>query len=59
MKLSNFIRHLNKYKCYLHREGGNHSIFQHAATKKISSVPRHKEINPKKSLDFFALCADD
>lgn len=26
------------------REGGNHSIFQNQQNKKISSVPRHKEI---------------
>ncbi len=44
MKTANFIRHLNQHNCLLIREGGNHSIFQNQNNKKISSVPRHKEI---------------
>ena len=44
MKANNFIRYLNNNKCYLHREGGNHGIFINASNKKISSIPRHKEI---------------
>jgi predicted RNA binding protein YcfA (HicA-like mRNA interferase family) len=44
MKTSNFVKHLNKNNCYLIREGGNHSIFQNQLTRKISSVPRHKEV---------------
>ena len=44
MKTNNFIKHLNKHNCLLIREGGNHSIFQNYSNKKISSVPRHKEI---------------
>ena len=44
MKQSNFINHLQKHNCLLIREGGNHSIFQNQISKKITSVPRHKEI---------------
>jgi len=44
MKANNFIRHLTLHQCNLIREGGNHSIFQNAENKKISSVPRHKEV---------------
>lgn len=44
MKQSNFIKYLQKQNCFLIREGGNHSIFQNQANKKITSVPRHKEI---------------
>jgi predicted RNA binding protein YcfA (HicA-like mRNA interferase family) len=44
MKTTNFIRYLNKNNCLLIREGGNHSIFQNSLNKKISSVPRHKEV---------------
>lgn len=44
MKISSFIKHLNKHNCLLIREGGNHSIFQNQQNSKISSVPRHKEI---------------
>jgi predicted RNA binding protein YcfA (HicA-like mRNA interferase family) len=44
MRTTNFIKHLQKNNCLLIREGGNHSIFQNEENKKISSVPRHKEI---------------
>ena len=44
MKLSKFIRYLNQNKCLLIREGSSHSIFQNQTNRKISSVPRHKEI---------------
>ncbi len=44
MKANNFIRHLTLHQCNLIREGGNHSIFQNAVNKKISSVRRHKEV---------------
>jgi predicted RNA binding protein YcfA (HicA-like mRNA interferase family) len=44
MKSKDFVKHLNLNKCLLIREGGNHSIFQNQVNKKISSVPRHKEI---------------
>ncbi len=33
-----------KQNCLLIREGGNHSIWQNQTNKKISSLPRHKEI---------------
>ncbi len=44
MKAVNFHKYLLKHNCHLIREGGNHSIYQNLANKKISSVPRHKEI---------------
>jgi mRNA interferase HicA len=44
MKTVNFIRYINQHNCRLIREGGSHSIFQNQETKKISSVPRHKEV---------------
>lgn len=44
MKTVNFLKHLNLNNCVLIREGGNHSVFQNYTNKKISSVPRHKEI---------------
>jgi predicted RNA binding protein YcfA (HicA-like mRNA interferase family) len=39
------IRHLEEHDCELLREGGNHSIYINRLTRKISSVPRHAEIN--------------
>lgn len=44
MKATTFIKFLNQQNCLLIREGGNHTIFQNQSNKKISSVPRHKEI---------------
>lgn len=44
MKQSNFIKHLQKQNCLFIREGSNHSIYQNQINKKITSVPRHREI---------------
>ena len=44
MKSKDFIKFLNLNNCLLIREGGNHSIFQNQTNKKISSIPRHKEV---------------
>ena len=44
MKTTNFIKFLNQHNCLLIREGGNHSVFQNQINKKITSVPRHKEV---------------
>jgi mRNA interferase HicA len=39
------VRHLEQHGCELLREGANHSIFVNRAAVKISTVPRHSEIN--------------
>ncbi|MGI8634734.1 MAG: type II toxin-antitoxin system HicA family toxin [Segetibacter sp.] len=44
MRTTNFIKYLILNNCKLLREGSNHSIFQNQLNKKISSVPRHKEV---------------
>ena len=44
MKTKEFITFLNQQHCSLIREGSNHSIFQNQQNKKISSVPRNKEV---------------
>ena len=44
MKTTDFVRHFALYQCHLLREGGNHSIYQNAVNKTISSVHRHKEV---------------
>ncbi|MDH3324583.1 MAG: type II toxin-antitoxin system HicA family toxin [Candidatus Peregrinibacteria bacterium] len=44
MKRSNFVKHLRKNDCYLHREGKNHSIFVSEGSQKVSAVPRHNEL---------------
>jgi mRNA interferase HicA len=55
MKRRELIAHLKHHGCELLREGGNHSVYVHVATQRVSSVPRHREIN-----DFLArkICRD-
>lgn len=55
MKQSNFIKYLQKQNCLLICEGGNHSIYQNQVNKKITSVPRHKEI---KNILVRKICKD-
>lgn len=45
MKRRDLIRHLQEHDCELLREGANHSIYVNRASKKTSTVPRHRELN--------------
>lgn len=45
MKRVDFIRHLLKHGCELLREGGNHSIYVNRTNNRVSTVPRHREID--------------
>ena len=45
MKHRDFIRHLLAHGCELLREGSNHSVYVNRANRKVSTVPRHREIN--------------
>ena len=45
MKRVNLVRHLLAHGCELLREGGNHSVFLNRSTRKVATVPRHREIN--------------
>ena len=55
MKRIDLIRHLEQHGCQFLREGGNHSIYVNRAAKKVSSIPRHREV-----LEFTArrICKD-
>jgi predicted RNA binding protein YcfA (HicA-like mRNA interferase family) len=44
MKRLDLIRHLEHHGCELLREGGNHTIYVNRAVKKVSAIPRHREI---------------
>lgn len=44
MKLADLERHLRQHGCLFHREGGAHTIWLNPVTRKIASVPRHREI---------------
>jgi predicted RNA binding protein YcfA (HicA-like mRNA interferase family) len=45
VKRLDFVRRLEAHGCVLLREGGKHSIYVNRAARKVSSVPRHREIN--------------
>jgi len=45
MKRKELIRYLSKNGCIFVREGVRHSVFFNPLTKKVSTVPRHSEIN--------------
>ena len=49
MKRVDLVRHLASFGCELLREGGRHALFVNPATGKVSTVPRHREVN-----DFLA-----
>jgi len=45
MKRSKLISYLNRCGCVFLREGTRHTLFVNSLFDKISSVPRHKEID--------------
>jgi predicted RNA binding protein YcfA (HicA-like mRNA interferase family) len=55
MKRADLLRHLQRHGCVLLREGGKHSVFVNRVTRRVTTVPRHREIN-----DFLArkICSD-
>ncbi|MCC7195983.1 MAG: type II toxin-antitoxin system HicA family toxin [Gemmatimonadaceae bacterium] len=44
MKRADLIRHLDAHGCRLLREGGSHSVYINPAARKVSTVPRHREV---------------
>jgi predicted RNA binding protein YcfA (HicA-like mRNA interferase family) len=44
VKRVDLIRHLEAQGCRLLREGGSHSVYVQNETRKVSTVPRHREI---------------
>ena len=44
MKLVELEKHLRKHGCTKKREGGNHTLWENKENRKISPVPRHREI---------------
>ncbi|MCB4791319.1 MAG: type II toxin-antitoxin system HicA family toxin [Elusimicrobia bacterium] len=55
MKRKELVYYLRIHSCVLLREGKRHSVFVNLNNDKVSTVPRHKEIN-----DFLAkkICRD-
>jgi predicted RNA binding protein YcfA (HicA-like mRNA interferase family) len=45
MKRLDLVRHLERHACVVLREGGNHTVYVNPTARKVSAVPRHREIN--------------
>jgi predicted RNA binding protein YcfA (HicA-like mRNA interferase family) len=45
MKRRDLVRHLEQNGCQLLREGGAHSVYVNRAAQKVTTIPRHREIN--------------
>jgi hypothetical protein len=44
VKLADLERHLRQHGCAFFREGSAHTIWRNPSNRKITSVPRHREI---------------
>jgi len=55
MKRRDLIRHLEKHGCDFLREGGNHSVYVNKKEMKVTTVPRHREIDQGLS---YRICKD-
>ena len=55
MKRADLERHLRQQGCLFLREAGRHTIWWNPGNRKVSSIPRHREVN-----DFTArkICRD-
>ena len=45
MKRRDLVRHVEVHGCRLLREGGKHTVYVNPEMKKVSTVPRHREID--------------
>lgn len=45
MKRTDLIRHLEAHGCQLLREGGKNSIYINRSNRKVTTIPRHRELN--------------
>jgi predicted RNA binding protein YcfA (HicA-like mRNA interferase family) len=45
VKRRDLIRHLEKQGCEFFREGGKHTVYANTAAGKVTTIPRHREIN--------------
>lgn len=45
MKRVDLIRHIEASGCGFLREGGRHTVYVNPTARKVSTVPRHREIN--------------
>jgi mRNA interferase HicA len=45
MKRIDLIRHLEKHGCEFVREGAEHTVYVNRNENKVSTIPRHREID--------------
>jgi predicted RNA binding protein YcfA (HicA-like mRNA interferase family) len=45
MKRSDLIRHIEHHGCEFLREGGNHTVYINREERKVSTIPRHREVD--------------
>ena len=45
MRRIDLLRHLEQHGCTLLREGGSHTLYVNRTSGKVTTVPRHREIN--------------
>jgi mRNA interferase HicA len=45
MKRRKLLKYLESNNCKFLREGGNHTVYYNVEKKKVSTIPRHNEIN--------------
>ncbi|HEX9453366.1 MAG TPA: type II toxin-antitoxin system HicA family toxin [Candidatus Binatia bacterium] len=55
MKRVDLLRHLERHGAEFLREGSNHSVYVNRKSGRVSTVPRHREVN-----DYLArkICKD-
>jgi predicted RNA binding protein YcfA (HicA-like mRNA interferase family) len=55
VKRVDLLRHLEAHGCALHRERGSHSLCVNRHSRRVSTIPRPREVN-----DFLArkICRD-
>lgn len=44
MKRKDLIKHLESHGCEFLREGGSHTVYVNRRAKKVSTVPRHRDV---------------
>ncbi len=45
MKRRDLIRLIEKHRCEFLREGANHTVYVNRKEKKVSTIPRHREVD--------------
>ena len=49
MKRRDLIRHIEEHGCEFLREGANHTVYANRKERKVTTIPRHREIDEKLS----------